>query len=58
MFIKNFIAEHFDYQIVAVIDNEADIHTVNDLKGSRFCHPGYGLENHWTEVLANVIKQK
>uniref|UniRef100_A0A1I8NYX9 Transferrin n=1 Tax=Stomoxys calcitrans TaxID=35570 RepID=A0A1I8NYX9_STOCA len=46
----------FEYEVVAVVDNEADIHTIHDLKGSKFCHPGYGLENHWTEVLANYFE--
>lgn len=45
---------HFEYEIVAVVDNQANIHTVHDLRGARLCHPGYGLGNHWTEVLANV----
>lgn len=44
----------FEYEIVAVVNNDAGIHTVRDVRGARFCHPGYGLENHWTEVLANV----
>lgn len=44
----------FEYEIVAVVDNEANIHTASELRGARMCHPGYGLKNHWTEVLANV----
>lgn len=37
------------------MDNEAHINTVRELKGSKFCHPGHGIQNHWTEVLADVI---
>jgi len=48
---------NFEYDIVAVVDNNADIHTVHDLRGAKLCHPGYGLDNHWTEVLANVSFQ-
>lgn len=44
----------FEYELVAIVDNEADIHTARDLPGAKLCHPGYGLENHWTEILANV----
>lgn len=44
----------FEYEIVAVVNNDAGIHTVNDLHGAKLCHPGYGLDHHWTEVLANV----
>ncbi|EDW48101.1 transferrin isoform X1 [Drosophila sechellia] len=47
---------HFEYEIVAVVDNNANIHTVHDLRGARLCHPGYGLGNHWTEVLANYFE--
>ncbi|XP_037941727.1 transferrin-like, partial [Teleopsis dalmanni] len=46
----------FEYEVVAVVDNEADINTVHDLRGSKLCHPGYGLENHWTDVLANYFE--
>lgn len=24
------------------------------MRGSKLCHPGHGLQSHWTEVLANV----
>ncbi|XP_023302342.2 transferrin [Lucilia cuprina] len=46
----------FEYEVVAVVDNEADIHTVHDLRGAKLCHPGYGLKNHWTDVLANYFE--
>ncbi|XP_059621354.1 transferrin [Phlebotomus argentipes] len=46
----------FEYEIVAVVDNEAGINTPHDLRGSKFCHPGHGLHNHWTEVLANYFE--
>uniref|UniRef100_A0A182T5K6 Transferrin-like domain-containing protein n=1 Tax=Anopheles maculatus TaxID=74869 RepID=A0A182T5K6_9DIPT len=48
-----FHAEHFEYQIVVVVDNEAEINTAQELRGSKFCHPGHGLKNHWTAVLAD-----
>lgn len=44
----------FEYEVVAIVDNEADINSAQDLRGSKFCHPGHGLENHWTDILANV----
>lgn len=47
-------AAPFQYEIVAIVANDADINSVHDLRGSRFCHPGHGLKNHWTDVLANV----
>ncbi|KAG4072720.1 hypothetical protein HA402_001832 [Bradysia odoriphaga] len=46
----------FEYEIVAIVDNEADINSVHDLRGSKFCHPGHGLQSHWTEVLANYFE--
>lgn len=49
-----FNSEPFEYQVVAIVDNEANIHTAADLRGSKFCHPGKGLENHWTDILADV----
>ncbi|XP_005185368.1 transferrin [Musca domestica] len=46
----------FEYEVVAVVDNEAEIHSIHDLRGSKLCHPGYALGNHWTEVLANYFE--
>ncbi|KFB37544.1 AGAP011169-PA-like protein [Anopheles sinensis] len=50
--------EHFEYQIVVVVDNEAEINTARELRGSKFCHPGHGLKNHWTEVLADYFETR
>lgn len=44
----------FQYEVVAVVANDAHINSVHDLRGSRFCHPGHGLSSHWTDILANV----
>lgn len=44
----------FEYEIVAVVDNESGIYNAGDIRGAKFCHPGHGLQNHWTEILANV----
>lgn len=46
--------EPFQYEVVAVVANDANINTIHDLRGARFCHPGHGLSRHWTEILANV----
>lgn len=43
----------FEYELVAVVANDAHINSVNDLRGSRLCHPGYGL-NTGTNILSNV----
>ncbi|XP_049541570.1 transferrin [Anopheles darlingi] len=53
-----FHSEHFEYQIVVVVDNEAEINTARELRGSKFCHPGHGLKNHWTEVLADYFETR
>ena len=39
------------------MDNEANINSVHDLRGSKFCHGygfGLGLKSHWTAVISNV----
>lgn len=46
----------FQYEIVAVVANDANINSVNDLRGSRLCHPGYGLSRHWTDIMANYLE--
>lgn len=47
-------ADPFEYEVVAIVANDAGINSVNDLRDSRFCHPGHGLSSHWTDILANV----
>lgn len=49
-----FNAEDYEYEMVAIVDNEADINTAADVRGSKFCHPGRGMQNRWTEVIADV----
>lgn len=44
----------FQYEVVAVVANDAHINSVHDLRGSRLCHPGHGLSRHWTDIMANV----
>lgn len=44
----------FQYEVVAVVANDAHINSVHDLRESRLCHPGHGLNRHWTDVMANV----
>lgn len=51
-----FHSEPFEYDVVAVVDNEAEINTAADLRGSRFCHPGKGMENHWNDIIADYFE--
>lgn len=46
----------FQYEIVAVVANDANINSVHDLRGSRLCHPGYGLNRYWTDTMANYLE--
>ncbi|XP_026471609.1 transferrin-like [Ctenocephalides felis] len=46
----------FEYEVVAVVNNDARISTVQDLKGSRLCHPGHGYEADWNDILANYFE--
>lgn len=50
----DWLTDPFQYEIVAVVANDAHINSVHDLRGSRLCHPGHGLSRHWTDVMANV----
>lgn len=54
LFALRFRLDPFEYEVVAVVANDAGINSVNDLRQSRFCHPGHGLTTHWSDVLANV----
>lgn len=52
------ILDDFEYEVVAIINNHAGIKSRHDLKGKRYCHPGYGYETDWTRILANVSTGK
>lgn len=54
---KNIIKflDKFEYEVVAVVSNDAGIKSKYDLKDKLLCHPGYGYETDWTSILANVI---
>lgn len=51
-----FTKNPYDYQVVAVIDNNSGIKSRHDLKGKRYCHPGYGYETDWTTILSNFFE--
>ncbi|XP_023309775.1 transferrin [Anoplophora glabripennis] len=48
--------DNYEYEVVAVVNNNAGIKSKHDLKGKRFCHPGYGYETDWTRILANYFE--
>ncbi|KAF5299510.1 hypothetical protein FQR65_LT01093 [Abscondita terminalis] len=48
--------DQYEYEVVAVVDNDANIKTRYDLRDKRFCHPGYGYEADWTQILANYLE--
>lgn len=47
-------ADPFDYEVVAVVSNDAQINSVHDLRGSKLCHPGHGMKASWTDIVSNV----
>ncbi|CAH1959218.1 unnamed protein product [Acanthoscelides obtectus] len=48
--------EKFEYEVVAVIDNNSRIKSKHDLRGKRLCHPGFGYETDWNKILANYFE--
>lgn len=51
-----FHSEEFEYEVVVVVDNEANINSASDLKRSRLCHPGKGLDNNWNDVIGDYLE--
>lgn len=45
-----------EYEVVAVINDASGIKSQYDLKNKRLCHPGYGYETDWTNILANYLE--
>ncbi|CRK98392.1 CLUMA_CG011751, isoform A [Clunio marinus] len=51
-----FHSEPFEYGVVVVVDNEANIHSAADLKSSHLCHPGKGLDNNWNDIISDYLE--
>ena len=45
----------FEYEVVVVVDNEANIFSAVDLKKSRVCFPGYQLDN-WNDIIGDYLE--
>lgn len=48
------ILDPFEYELVAVVANDARINSIHDLQGTRLCHSGHGLSSQNSDILANV----
>ncbi|KAJ8921781.1 hypothetical protein NQ315_008407, partial [Exocentrus adspersus] len=46
----------YEYEVVAIANDRSGIKSRHDLKGKRYCHPGYGYEENWTRILANYFE--
>lgn len=51
-----FTKDPYEYQVVAVVDIRSGIKSRHDLKGKRYCHPGYGHEYEWSTILSNFFE--
>jgi hypothetical protein len=50
-----FHPSEFEYEVVVVVDNEAQINSAVDLKKSRVCFPGYQLDN-WNDIIGDYLE--
>lgn len=50
-----FHASEFEYEVVVVVDNEAQIFSASDLKKSRICFPGHQLDN-WNDIIGDYLE--
>lgn len=51
-----FHAEPFEYDVVVVVENGANIHSAADLKSSRLCHPGKGFDTNWNDIISDYME--
>ncbi|XP_065170841.1 transferrin [Atheta coriaria] len=51
-----FSKENYEYEVVAIVSDESGINSVHDLKDKNFCHPGYGYETDWTNIITNFLE--
>lgn len=55
--LRFFANENYQYQVVALMRKSAGIERFSDVKGKRFCHPGYESTNDWTPTLATYFEK-
>lgn len=51
-----FHKKEFEYEVVVVVENGAQIHTSGDLRESRLCHPGKGIEPSWNDIVGDYME--
>ncbi|KAL7037648.1 hypothetical protein ACKWTF_009312 [Chironomus riparius] len=51
-----FHAEEFEYDVVVVVDNEANINSAADLRSARLCHPGKGINDNWNDIISDYLE--
>ncbi|XP_060834228.1 transferrin-like isoform X1 [Rhopalosiphum padi] len=58
--IRLFENEKFDYNMVVLINEDAGIKNLNDLKGKRLCHPGFYKGepgNGWSNLISQYFER-
>ncbi|XP_046625410.1 transferrin isoform X2 [Neodiprion virginianus] len=54
--LKFFPEEKYQYQIIALFRTTSGIQDLRDVRGKKFCHPGYESAIDWTPVLATYFE--
>ncbi|CAG2066899.1 unnamed protein product, partial [Timema podura] len=50
--IRTFPKQLFETELAAVVRKSANITFLNQLRGQKFCHPGYGYNTfEWTPIM-------
>lgn len=58
--LLHFLSEKWEFAVVALVSNQANISKLSDLKGKRLCHPGndpFATNYDWSEVFSLVMPQ-
>ncbi|XP_049939287.1 transferrin [Schistocerca serialis cubense] len=56
--LRYFRKHDYEYEVVAVVRNSANITNFSQLRGSKLCHPGYGLKTDWNDVISKFFESR
>jgi hypothetical protein len=50
-----YLIENFQFETVAIVEDENFRGNLGDLKGKKFCHPGFNRPQVWTDRVLKVM---
>ncbi|XP_067000972.2 transferrin isoform X2 [Anabrus simplex] len=56
--IQFFEKEKYEYEVMTVVRKSSNITRLSQLRGKNFCHPGFGDDSNWTEIILKFFEAR